>query len=236
QVLPNYAVFDEKRYFARGNATCVFETKGVRVGLLVCEDIWSDTPVAQAADAGAELILVVNASPWDTGKRAQRETLLARHARSSGCAIAYVNLVGGQDDLLFDGGSMLINADGTIAARAPAFDDALLYCEFDAQSRTLHADDWPPLHGVDDDAVLYAGLVRGLRDYVQKNGFSDVLLGLSGGIDSALTLALAVDALGPARVTAVMLPSRFTSDISLEGARAQAETLGVAYDVVPIES
>lgn len=236
QVLPNYAVFDEKRYFAAGGATCVFDLDGIRVALLVCEDIWDDAPVAQASDAGAELILVVNASPWHRGKRRQREALLARHARISGCAIAYVNLVGGQDDLLFDGSSMLVNADGTVVARAPAFEDVLLHCRFDADTRTLHAEGWPEGPVRKDEALLYDGLVRGLRDYVGKNGFEDVLLGLSGGIDSALTLALAVDALGPGHVTAVMLPSRYTSEVSLAGARDQAEALGVAYRVLPIES
>ncbi|HET8554684.1 MAG TPA: NAD+ synthase, partial [Rhodanobacteraceae bacterium] len=235
QVLPNYAVFDEKRYFTAGDATCVFDLDGVRVALLVCEDIWGSAPMAQAASAGAELALVINASPWDTTKQAQREAMLARHARTSGCAIAYVNLVGGQDDLLFDGGSMLVNPDGHIAARAPAFSDALLFCEFDAATRTLHAEGWPAAQDENDEAVLYAGLVRGIRDYVGKNGFKDVLLGLSGGIDSALTLALAADALGPEHVTAVMLPSRYTSEISHDGARIQAETLGVDYHVLPIE-
>ncbi|HET7300662.1 MAG TPA: NAD+ synthase [Oleiagrimonas sp.] len=235
QVLPNYAVFDEKRYFTACENTCVFDLDGVRVALLVCEDIWSGAPVAQAASAGAELILVINASPWDATKQAQREAMLTRHARTSGCAIAYINLVGGQDDLLFDGASMLVNPDGRIAARAPAFADALLFCEFDAATRTLHADDWPAAQHESDEAVLYAGLVRGIRDYVGKNGFKDVLLGLSGGIDSALTLALAADALGPEHVTAVMLPSRYTSEISHDGARIQAETLGVDYHVLPIE-
>lgn len=235
QVLPNYAVFDEKRYFEAGADTRVFDADGVRLAVLVCEDIWDDAPVAGAAAAGAELILVINASPWDVTKQARREAILTRHARTSGCAIAYVNLVGGQDDLLFDGSSMLINPDGDIVARAPAFTDALLLCEFDSATRTLRADDWPDLPDEPVEAELYAGLVRGLADYVGKNGFRDVLLGLSGGIDSALTLALAADALGAAHVTAVMLPSRYTSDISLDGARDQAEALGVDYHVLAIE-
>ncbi|HET7269079.1 MAG TPA: NAD+ synthase [Oleiagrimonas sp.] len=235
QVLPNYAVFDEKRYFEAAEDTCVVDAKGVRLAVLVCEDIWDDAPVAQAARDGAELILVINASPWDVTKQAQREALLTRHARASGCAIAYVNLVGGQDDLLFDGSSMLVNPDGSVVARAPAFTDAMLMCEFDAATRTLRADGWPPLPDAAPEAVLYAALTRGITDYVGKNGFRDVLLGLSGGIDSALTLALAVDALGAEHVTAVMLPSRYTSEISLDGAREQAEALGVDYHVLAIE-
>ncbi len=235
QVLPNYAVFDEKRYFTPGTTTSVVDVDGVRVAVLVCEDVWDDEPVAGAARSGAALVLVINASPWDVTKQVRREATLSRHARSSGCAIAYVNLVGGQDDLLFDGSSMLVNPDGHVVARAPAFVDALLFATFDADTRTLRADGWPQPPEVDGEAVLYAGLVRAVRDYVGKNGFADVLLGLSGGIDSALTLALAVDALGAQHVTAVMLPSRFTSDISLDGARSQARALGVDYHVLPIE-
>src|SRR5699024_7243041 len=161
----------------------------------------------------------------------QREAMLTRHARASGCAIAYVNLVGGQDDLLFDGSSMLVDPDGGVVARAPAFTDELLVCEFDSTTRTLDADDWPDLSDEPVEAAVHAGLVRGVADYVGKHGFRDVLLGLSGGIDWALTLALAVDALGAEHVTAVMLPSRYTSDISLDGARDQAEALGVEYRV-----
>ncbi|HEX7339456.1 MAG TPA: NAD+ synthase, partial [Rhodanobacteraceae bacterium] len=235
QVLPNYAVFDEKRYFEAGTTTALMMRNGVRMAVLVCEDIWFDAPVAKATRAGAQLIVVINASPWDETKQAQREATLARHARMSNCAIAYVNVVGGQDDLLFDGSSMLINPDGTVVARAPAFAEMLLMCEFDPATRTLHADGWPPLPAQEPEAVLYAGLTRGLADYVGKNGFKDVLLGLSGGIDSALTLALAVDALGAGHVTAVMLPSRYTSDISLQGARDQARALGVKYHVLAIE-
>ncbi|HEX7342080.1 MAG TPA: NAD+ synthase [Rhodanobacteraceae bacterium] len=235
QVLPNYAVFDEKRYFEPGDTTLVHRIDGVRVAVLVCEDIWTDAPAAKATRAGAELIIVINASPWDVTKQAQREAMLTRHARASGCAIAYVNLVGGQDDLLFDGSSMLVNADGSVVARAPAFAEALLLCEFDPATRSLRAEGWPAQTEQPGEAVLYAGLKRGLADYVRKNGFRDVLLGLSGGIDSALTLALAVDALGAEHVSAVMLPSRYTADISLDGARTQTEALGVDYHVLAIE-
>jgi NAD+ synthase (glutamine-hydrolysing) len=234
QALPNYAVFDEQRYFTKGSRSEVVDIGGVRVGLLICEDAWTPAPAMQAAAAGAELLLVVNASPWDGAKQDEREAVLAARARASGCAMAYLNLVGGQDDLLFDGASLLIDADGRVAARAPAFTDALLMCEFDGTSRRLRADGWPAPADTRAEAVLYAGLQRGIRDYIDKNRFPGVLLGLSGGIDSALTLALAVDALGAPRVGAVMLPTRYTSQLSLDGARAQAVALGVDYQVLPI--
>ena len=209
QALPNYGVFDDKRYFRSGHRTCTALIDGVRVGLLICEDVWQPEPAAQAAAEGAELLIVINASPWDDAKQTEREAVLTTRARETGCAIAYVNLVGGQDEVVYDGSSLLVNGDGSIAARAPAFVDALLWTQFDSTSRTLHAEQWPgtPDHGI--EATLYAALVRGVRDYIDKNGFAGVLLGLSGGIDSALTLALAVDALGAARVTAVMMPTRY---------------------------
>jgi NAD+ synthase (glutamine-hydrolysing) len=235
QALPNYGVFDDKRYFRPGHASATGMVNGVRVGLLVCEDIWEPEPAAQAARAGAELIVVINASPWDDAKQATREALLVARAKETGCAIAYLNLVGGQDEVVYDGASLLVNGDGTVAARAPAFVDALLWATFDPATRTLRADDWPATADDRPEAVLYAALVRGIRDYIDKNGFPGVLLGLSGGIDSALTLALAVDALGAARVTAVMMPTRYTSRLSLDGAREQAERLGVAYRVIDIE-
>ncbi len=236
QALPNYGVFDDKRYFQPGHETLTAMIEGVRVGLLICEDIWSAEPAAAAATAGAELLLVINASPWDAGKQSEREAVLMARACETGCAIAYVNLVGGQDEVVYDGASLLVNGDGSIAARAPAFVDALLWARFDPATRTLHADDWPVAQDACAEATLYAALVRGTRDYIDKNGFAGVLLGLSGGIDSALTLALAVDALGATRVTAVMMPTRYTSRLSLDGARAQAEQLGVDYHVISIEA
>ncbi|MEP6896977.1 MAG: NAD+ synthase [Rhodanobacter sp.] len=236
QALPNYGVFDDKRYFRPGHETFTASIDGVRVGLLICEDVWQPEPAAQAAAAGAELLLVINASPWDDAKQGDREAVLMARAQETGCAIAYVNLVGGQDEVVYDGASMLVNGDGSIAARAPAFIDALLWAEFDPFTRTLRAEDWPVAEDNSIEATLYAALVRGVRDYIDKNGFGGVLLGLSGGIDSALTLALAVDALGADRVTAVMMPTRYTSQLSLDGARAQAEKLGVDYHVIDIEA
>jgi NAD+ synthase (glutamine-hydrolysing) len=235
QALPNYGVFDDKRYFRPGRTTAVAVVDGVRVGCLICEDIWQAEPAAKAAEAGAELIVVINASPWDDAKQTVREDILIQRAKETGCAMVYLNLVGGQDEVVYDGASLLVNADGRVAGRAPAFVDALLWADFDPSDRTLHPRDWPAVKDTSREATLYAALVRGVRDYIDKNGFGGVLLGLSGGIDSGLTLALAVDALGPERVTAVMMPMRYTSQLSLDGAREQAERLGVDYHVIGIE-
>jgi len=234
QALPNYTVFDEKRYFRPGHESVVTDFAGVRVGWLVCEDIWEPEPAARAAAQGAELLIVINASPFDLGKSGQREELLGRRARENNVAIAYLNLVGGQDDLLFDGGSLLVEPEGRIAARAPVFIDALLIAEYDNVVRRFRAIDWPVETDASREARVYAGLVRGIRDYVDKNHFPGVLLGLSGGIDSALTLALAVDALGAERVTGVRLPSHFTTDLSNDLAEQQADTLGVQLLAIPI--
>ena len=235
QALPNYTVFDEKRWFRPGDNALVFECEGVRTGLLVCEDIWEAEPAAKAAAAGAQWLLVINASPYDTRQAATREALLQQRARENDLPIAYVNLIGGQDDLLFDGASLLVSADGRVVARAPPFAEHLLFAEFDDATGSLRALDWPARGDEREEAIVYAGLVRGVHDYVGKNGFRDVLLGLSGGIDSALTLSIAVDALGAERVTAVMLPSRYTSELSLREARAQARDLGVRYFDLSIE-
>jgi NAD+ synthase (glutamine-hydrolysing) len=235
QALPNYTVFDEKRYFRPGHDSAVTDFAGVRVGWLVCEDIWEPEPAALAASKGAQLLIVINASPFDLEKSAQREELLARRARENNVAIAYLNLVGGQDDLLFDGGSLLIEPNGRVAARAPVFVDALLIAEYDNAARKFRAIDWPQEIDASTQARVYAGLVRGIRDYVEKNHFPGVLLGLSGGIDSALTLALAVDALGAERVTGVRMPSRYTSDLSNDLAQQQAKSSGVELLTIPIE-
>jgi len=234
QALPNYTVFDEKRYFRPGNDSCVTDFGGVSVGWLVCEDIWEPEPAALAAAHGAELLIVINASPFDLEKSRQREELLARRARENNVAIAYLNLIGGQDDLLFDGGSLLVEPNGSIAARAPVFVDALLVAEYDSTQRRFRAIGWPDEPDNSREARVYAGLVRGVRDYIDKNRFPGVLLGLSGGIDSALTLAIAVDALGAERVLGVRLPSRFTTDLSNDLAEIQARTLGVELVTIPI--
>ena len=226
--LPNYAVFDEKRYFVPGDETCVVECKGRRIGLTICEDIWHAGPAAAVRDAGAELIININASPFHRDKHAERLENLRNRVDESGLPIVYVNLVGGQDELVFDGRSVFINDCGEVALQCRAFDE------------DLAAVSWPldavaTVSEPDTVADVYDALVLGVRDYVGKNGFPGALLGLSGGIDSGLTLAIAVDALGAANVNAVMMPSRYTSRMSLDDAAAEARTLGVEYRVISIE-
>lgn len=231
---PNYQVFDEKRYFAEGSGVLTLDIRGVSVGISVCEDLWKEGPVEDAAAAGARLILNLNASPYHVDKQAQRKALLERKARDNGVSIVYVNLVGGQDELVFDGGSMVYDHSGVLTAEAPQFQDGLFpvdfLCEHHCQPVSQPLPEAPSL-----EANVYNALVTGVRDYVNKNGFKSVVLGLSGGIDSAVTLAVAVDALGKERVRAVMMPFRYTSEISLEDAEAEAVALGVRYDVFSIE-
>ncbi|MGD9584886.1 MAG: NAD+ synthase [Lysobacterales bacterium] len=234
QALPNYTVFDEKRYFTAGNRSAVVELAGVRFAPLICEDIWEREPAARAVAAGAEALLVINASPFDRQNRESRQAEVRERALAHRVPIAYVNVVGGQDDLVFDGGAFAVDGEGTMQGPAPAFQDHLLALDYLPERCRFVAIDWPAAE-TSDLSRFYQALVRGSRDYVDKNGFPGVLLGLSGGVDSALTLAIAVDALGPERVRAVMLPTRFTADLSLELAQSQAELLGVRYDVVPIE-
>ena len=235
QALPNYTVFDEKRYFQSGSDSAVSDFNGVRVGWLICEDIWEQEPAARAAAKGADLLMVINASPFDTAKSAMREELLVRRARENNVAIAYLNLLGGQDDLVFDGGSLLVEPDGRIAAQAPTFVDVLLVADYDNETRRFNPLNWPTADETKESRV-YAALVRGVRDYVRKNRFPGVLLGLSGGIDSSLVLAVAVDALGADNVIAVRLPSRYTSDLSNDLAAEQARKLGVRLVTIPIEA
>ena len=233
--LPNYAVFDERRYFARGDSNCVIEVAGVKVGLLICEDLWFAKPLRETVAAGADLTVVANASPYEADKPAERDALLARRVSESGCPIAYLNLVGGQDELVFDGASVLADADGLAHPAAVAFDEAWLVADFDRAERRWTRVLWPEAGNESRSALTYAALVRATRDYVLKNGFRNVWIGLSGGIDSALTLAIAADALGPEHVRAIRLPSRYTSGESNDFAALQAEWLGVALDTVEIE-
>lgn len=231
QALPNYQVFDERRYFEPGSAPCVENIGGIRVGVLVCEDVWVPEIVEAACQAGAELLLVLNASPFAEGKFAERLRHIEHRAQANGCAIAYVNLVGGQDELIFDGGSFAVNADGQCIAQARWFEeDGLDLTYADGQFLPSRVEPMPSA-----DEALYAALVVGVRDYFAKTGFKQAVLGLSGGIDSALTLAIAVDALGADCVHAVMMPYRYTADISISDAQAQAEILGCAFSIVPIE-
>ncbi len=235
QHLPNYQVFDEVRYFVSGDTPCVFDLNGTPTALTICEDIWHSEPMLQAREAGARLMLNLNASPFHQGKAGEREALLARRAVEGAMPIVYTNLVGGQDELIFDGGSMSVDQQGKLCQRSPLFCETTAYSTFvrDGDTLTLAESDLAPQPSRLE--AVYQALVLGLRDYVNKNGFRGVVLGLSGGIDSALTLAIAVDALGAERVEAVMMPFRYTSDLSKNDAAAQAETLGVRYQSISIE-
>ncbi len=230
QILPNYSVFDERRYFAAGNRSLCFDFKGLRIGLLVCEDVWHDAPLQRLKAEGAQLALVLNASPYALGKHALRQQRLQQAARTHGLPMAYVNLLGGQDDLVFDGGVLAVNADGTLAVDAPRFVEQLALVDVVA-GRIVPQPLTPPLEPM---AELYQALVMGVRDYVNHSGFGGVVLGLSGGIDSALTLAIAVDALGAQRVHAVMMPYTYTAQISVDDAAKQARRLGVNFRICEI--
>jgi NAD+ synthase (glutamine-hydrolysing) len=237
--LPNYRVFDEKRYFTAGNAAKVVELHGFRIGLLVCEDIWEPDPARAAQAAGAELLVIINASPYEQHKQRERETLLRSRVDEVRLPVVYVNLVGGQDELVFDGNSFVMDAAGKVVLRAQPFEEASPLIEFrrDAAGRaaphTTAADVIAPELRTEES--VYRALVLGVRDYVGKHAFPGVIMGLSGGVDSSLTLAIAVDALGADRVQVVMMPSRYTSQMSRDDAEAQARTLGVAYSVISIE-
>lgn len=235
QKLPNYQVFDELRYFVPGDKPCVVNIKGIPTAITICEDIWHPEPVAQAERAGARLMLNINASPFHRGKAGERLALLARQAQAGRMPIVYVNTIGGQDELVFDGGSFAVDKNGELRARAPEFVESLLPVTVQADGddvSLLQGNDAAPLEAL---ASVYQALVLGVRDYVNKNGFKGVVLGLSGGIDSALTLAIAVDALGPDRVEAVMMPFRYTSDLSKNDAADQAKRMGIHYRIISIE-
>ena len=261
QRLPNYSVFDEKRYFQAGQAPAVVDFKGLPLGLLICEDVWEEGPTTQAAEAGARLLININASPYHTGKAPEREDLLARRAREHQVPILYANLIGGQDELVFDGGSFVVDAAGHLTQRAPFFSEALMLVEVEAEAKAGAMGERDGVAGAQvggdgvgeagqlslrprpaaiaphpaEESAVYQALVLGVRDYAGKNGFHGAVLGLSGGIDSALTLAIAVDALGADQVEAVLMPSRYTAAMSIDDAQAQARALGVAHRVVPIE-
>ncbi len=235
--LPNYQVFDERRYFTPGNEACVFaagETgRQVKIGLLICEDAWFDEPAHQSKAAGAEMLLVINASPFHLGKSGEREQTMRQRVQACGLPLVYAHLVGGQDEVVFEGRSFALNADGALVGRAPAFveNELMLLATRTATAIALQAS--VAAVGT-DDADLWDALVLGVRDYIGKNGFPGVILGLSGGIDSALVLAIAVDALGKERVRAVMMPSPYTADISWIDAHEMAARLGVRYDEISI--
>ncbi|QNU15600.1 NAD+ synthase [Thermomonas sp. XSG] len=235
--LPNYAVFDERRWFDvdPDREDCVFEVNGTRVGLVICEDLWFAEPIASTVAAGAQLVLVPNASPYEHDKHAERDALLAQRASETGAAFAYLNLVGGQDALVFDGASVVADGDGTVHPAALAFDEQWLVVDFDPELRRFAPLQWTVDGDESRDALAWRAVVRGTRDYCRKNGFDKVWLGLSGGIDSALVLAIAADALGAENITAVRMPSRYTADLSNDLAREQCDALGVAMVTLPIE-
>ncbi|WP_322547124.1 NAD+ synthase [Stenotrophomonas geniculata] len=235
--LPNYAVFDERRYFDvdPDGGSCVFEVNGIPVGLLICEDLWFAEPLADTMRAGAQLVVVPNASPYERGKHAQRDAVLAARTRESGVAIAYLNVVGGQDALVFDGASVVADGDGTVHPAAAAFVDQWLVVEYDGETRRFMPHVWMDDGDESMDALAWRAVTRGIQDYCRKNGFKKVWLGLSGGIDSALVLAMAVDAMGAENVTAVRLPSRYTAGLSNDLAAEQCQALGVKLEAVSIE-
>jgi NAD+ synthase (glutamine-hydrolysing) len=231
--LPNYQVFDERRYFTPGQGTCVFQVNGVNVGLLICEDAWFEEPALLAKESGAELLAVINASPFHMGKGGERVSRMAERARAVNLPLVYAHLVGGQDEVVFDGASFVLDAAGALVGRAPGFQEVLFAV------RVARGEDGLKLTAAITnerslEADLWDALVLGVRDYVGKNGFPGVLLGLSGGIDSALVLAVAVDALGRDKVRTVMMPSPYTAEISWIDARDMAARLGVRYDEISI--
>ena len=232
--LPNFGVFDEKRYFAAGATPCVVDIDGVSVGLTICEDIWHTGPAADSVSAGAEVIFNLNASPYDMDKAREREErVVGQRSREAGVPIVYVNLVGGQDELVFDGGSFVCDAQGHPVYRGAFFTEELRRVELGRLGVAQNAQITPLPPRAES---VYAALKTGVRDYIQKNGFRGAVLGLSGGIDSALTLAIASDALGAENVHAVLMPSRYTRDISIIDAKAEAEALAVTYDVIAIDT
>jgi len=232
--LPNYSVFDEKRYFHSGEKACVVELKGINLGLTICEDIWESEPTKAAVTRGAQIIININASPFHHGKYLNREASVAKRVKENGVSVVYLNLVGGQDELVFDGGSFVMNAKAEITTRLAAYQQQLEVIEIDTNTLAPKPSTIAP-HPQKLEAI-YQALVLGVRDYVGKNGFKGVVIGLSGGIDSALTLVVAIDALGVENVEAVMLPTRYTSEISLTDAELMAQGLSVNYKVIPIES
>ena len=236
--LPNHAVFDERRHFAvePDPRATTFELAGVRVGVLICEDLWFAEPLADAAAQDAQLAVILNASPFECGKTTQRSAQLTQRVAETGLALAYLNLVGGQDELVFDGGSALADGDGTLHPVARAFAQRWLVADFDAPTRRFIPVEWDAETDGGHSSMIWRALVCGTRDYFAKNGFRHAWLGLSGGVDSALVLAVAVDALGADHVSAVRLPSRYTADMSNDLAAQQAKALGAELHTVPIET
>lgn len=232
QNLPNYSVFDEKRYFTEGHQHLVFEYLGHKFGVLICEDVWSLSTVQQLAQLNVETALVLNASPYEVGKPQHRVETMSALAKQMNLNLVYANQVGGQDDLIFDGTSFVIAKNGSVVLQAESFKESLYFAEYEAEQQTFKANALPP--ALDTMAEIYQSLVMATRDYVQRSGFPGVILGLSGGIDSALTLAIAADAIGSDKVQAVMMPYTYTAQISVEDAAEQAKSMGVTFGIAEI--
>ena len=234
--LPNYRVFDEKRYFEPGDRATVVDCQGYRIGLSICEDIWEQRPVQLTRDERAELLLVINASPYQLHKQQERESIARTRVEDVRLPLAYVHMVGGQDELIFDGNSFVMNAAGQVVQRVPAFEEGTWLAKFSrSASGQVEPEKGTVTPELSDEESVYRALVLGVRDYVNKHGFPGVVMGRSGGIEAALTLSIAVDALGASRGHAVMMPSRYTSQMSLDDAQEQARMLGVQYSLISIE-
>ncbi|MFW0079057.1 MAG: NAD+ synthase [Coxiella endosymbiont of Haemaphysalis qinghaiensis] len=232
--LPNYRVFDEKRYFSPGDQPCIIEVKGVRIGLLICEDLWLEAPLQDTVTAGAQLIACINASPFAQDKSHHRRDLLTKRIQKYHIPIIYLNLIGGQDELVFDGGSMVFNQNGERIQQAAYSKEELMTVEFNLEQQLDVCSKYSlPTEPLDEEKI-YNVLVLGVRDYINKNNFPSAIIGLSGGVDSALTLAIAVDAVGPSRVSGVLMPSSFTSSISIEDVKEETKTLKISTSVIGI--
>jgi len=233
--LPNYEVFDEKRYFSPGDTACVIDVENVRVGITICEDIWFPEPIKKSKEIGAELVININASPYQFDKTKKRISVLQQRINEQKIPIVYANQIGGQDELVFDGESLCLNKKGEACLQAPAFETGIFNVQYSTVDHDLLESDC--MHAeLSRHASIYQALVLGVKDYVEKNHFEKIVLGLSGGIDSALTLTIAADALGSENVHAVMMPFRYTSDISIEDAQQLANAMNVKLDEIPIES
>ena len=234
RILPNYRVFDEERYFKAGREAAVFRLNGIAIGLAICEDVWQPGPLADARSAGAECIIAINGSPYELESQQKREGVVRKRVAETAIPVVYVNTVGGQDELVFDGGSFVMDADGDVTFRAPAFEGGLHSVMLLGGAGGIEPEAGKLSDYLPREASVYGALITGTRDYVRKHGFPGVIIGLSGGIDSALVLAIACDAIGRDMVRAVMMPFRYTSNMSQEDAQKQARLLGVRYDVIPI--
>ncbi len=234
-LLPNYSVFDEERYFTAGKDAAVFKINGIRIGVTICEDVWRPEPIARSRSAGAECVIAINGSPYELDTQVRRERTVRARIAEVGIPVIYLNMVGGQDELVFDGGSFVMDAEGKTCFRAPPFEEGLYTSVIQGTAKGAVPEPGACAEPLSTEASIYRALITGTRDYVTKHGFPGVVIGLSGGIDSALVLSIACDAIGAERVRAVMMPFRYTSTMSQEDAALQAATLGVRYDVIPIE-